>query len=99
MMGPFNMLNTDTAGIGYTVYFYGKNMAPEQYVKFLSINGVAATSENIGNHAYPLWADVYLVTRADLDPASNAAYMRELILSPKGQEIIERCGYVPVCRN
>lgn len=99
MMGPFNALNTDTAGLGYTVYFYGKNMAPEQYVKFVSVNGVAATSENISNHTYPLWADVYLVNRVDLDPSSNAAYMRELILSPQGQEIIERCGYVPISRK
>jgi phosphate transport system substrate-binding protein len=99
MMGPYNVLNNDTAGIGYTVYFYGKNMAPEQFVKFLPVDGVAATSQSIGNHTYPLWADVYMVSRADLDPTSNAACMRELILSPKGQEIIERCGYVPVWRD
>jgi ABC-type phosphate transport system substrate-binding protein len=96
MMGPFNVLNTDTAGIGYTVYFYGKNMAPEQYVKFLSVDGVAATSENIRNHTYPLWAEVYLVSRTDLDPTCNSAYIREMILSPRGQEIIKRCGYVPI---
>jgi phosphate transport system substrate-binding protein len=96
MMGPFNALNTDTAGIGYTVYFYGKNMAPEQYVKFISIDGVAATSDNIRNHTYPLWAEVYLVSRTDLDPTSNAAYLREMILSPQGQEIIKKCGYVPI---
>jgi ABC-type phosphate transport system substrate-binding protein len=96
MMGPFNALNTDTAGIGYTVYFYGKNMAPEQYVKFISIDGVAATSDNIRNHTYPLWAEVYLVSRTDLDPTSNAAYIREMILSPQGQEIIKKCGYVPI---
>jgi len=96
MMGPFNILNTDVAGIGYTVFFYGKNMAPVQYVRYLSIDGVAATTENIHNHIYPLWAHVYLVNRTDMDPGSNAAYLRELILAPQGQEMIARCGYVPV---
>lgn len=96
MMGPFNVLNSDTAGIGYTVFFYGKNMAPVQYIKYLSIDGVAATTENIQNHTYPLWAHVYLVYRTDIDLKSNAAYLRELILAPQGQEMIARSGYVPV---
>lgn len=96
MMGPFNMLSTDTIGIGYTVYFYGKNMAPEQTVRFLSVDDVTPTYDNIISRKYPLWADVYLVSRVDLDPTSNAAHIRDLILSPTGQQLIKKTGYVPI---
>jgi ABC-type phosphate transport system substrate-binding protein len=58
--------------------------------------GSLPTTENINQNTYPLWAHVYLVNRTDIDPGSDAAYLRELILAPQGQEMIARCGYVPV---
>ncbi len=96
MMGPFNALALDTTGIGYTVYFYGKNMAPDHTVKFSSVDGIFPNYENIKSKRYSLWADVYLICRNDLDPSALAAHLREFILAPAGQQVVKASGYVPI---
>ena len=61
-------------------------------VKFLSVNGVAPTVENIRNGSYPFTEDVFVVTAGTPNP-----HVHELIdwlLSPQGQELIEKTGYV-----
>jgi phosphate transport system substrate-binding protein len=96
MTGPYNALLKDSAGIGYTVYFYGKNMAPQNVVKFCSIDGVFPDYNTILSRKYCLWSDVYMISRTDLSQTHSAAYLRDYILSPAGQTLIKSCGYVPV---
>ena len=67
---------------------------PVAPVKLLSVNGVAPTAENIRNGSYPLIYGVFAVTAGIKNP-----HVQELIdwlLSPQGQELIEKSGYVGV---
>jgi phosphate transport system substrate-binding protein len=63
-------------------------------VKLLRINGVEPSEENIRSGAYPLTVEIYAATAG-----TENQRVRELIdwiLSPRGQELVERSGYVGV---
>ena len=63
-------------------------------VKLLRINGIEPSEENIRSGAYPLTVEIYAATAGTKNPR-----VRELIdwiLSPRGQELVERSGYVDV---
>ena len=88
--------------LGYSFLYYIRDMINENKVKFLSINGIAPTPENITNGTYPFADDFYAVT-----VRSNGEYMNperteniekllEWILSAQGQYLVEATGYVPV---
>ena len=63
-------------------------------VKLLEIEGVAPTVENIENGTYPLASYFYAVTRGDAD--ENTLRLLDWILSPQGQELVEKSGYTPL---
>ena len=63
-------------------------------VKLLSVNGVAPTVENIRNGSYPFIQYIYAVTAGTSNP--HVPGLVEWLLSPQGQELIERVGYVGV---
>jgi phosphate transport system substrate-binding protein len=96
MMGPYNALAGDTAGICYTVYFYGRHMAPADNIKFMALEGVFPEYETIASRSYCLTTEVYLLSRADLDPFTTAAHLRDWLLAPEGQGVVKESGYVPI---
>ena len=87
--------------LGYSFLFYIRDMIDENRVKFLSIDGIAPTHENIANGTYPFANDFYAITvRLDgeyLNPerAENIDKLLDWILSPQGQYLVEATGYVP----
>ncbi|MCL2521027.1 MAG: substrate-binding domain-containing protein, partial [Spirochaetaceae bacterium] len=83
------------ASIGYSYGFYVRNMAGRNDIKFLSINDIAPTDENISSGLYPLTTQYYVVTVAGRDN-TEANRLIQFILSPTGQEILRRIGYIPV---
>jgi len=83
--------------IGYSFRFYSTEMVGNDQIRLLSINGVAPTRENIVNGTYPIAGDFYAVTTQNSDPRS--AEFIEWILSPEGQELIEKTGYVGVSKE
>jgi phosphate transport system substrate-binding protein len=66
----------------------------EGQVKILYINGVAPTVENIRSGAYPFTEDIYAVTAGTENP--RVQELIDWILSPQGQRLIEKTGYVGV---
>ncbi len=80
--------------IGYSFRFYSTEMVKNDQIKLLSINGVYPDIENIENETYPLTSYFYAVTRSDVD--ENTKELVEWILSPQGQELIEKTGYTPI---
>jgi phosphate transport system substrate-binding protein len=95
MISPFYAVSDDPLGIGYSVYFYEENMAPNEVVKLVSVDGVKPEYETIQGRQYPFTTEVYAVARADSAPTSVPVQFRDWLLSPKGQELIEESGYVP----
>jgi phosphate transport system substrate-binding protein len=88
--------------LGYSFLYYIKDMIGENKVKFLSIDGIAPTSENIASGDYPFANDFYAITVRSggeyLNPerAQNIEKMLEWIQSEQGQYLVEATGYVPV---
>ncbi len=75
MMGPFNRINSDRYGLGYTVYYYQKFVAAQdRNVRVCALNGVAPNAQTIASKEYPLTCDVYAVIRKDLAAVPNNGY-------------------------
>ncbi len=85
--------------LGYTLYTYFEHETSfygiGDYLKILSYEGVAPTKENIANGKYPLTDGYYAVIRKDLPKEHRARAILDWLKSQKGQEIIERSGFIP----
>ena len=80
--------------IGYTFRYYSTEMVGNDEIKLLAIDGVAPTKENIRNGTYPIASEFYAVTAGTDNP--NVQKLLDWILSPQGQGLVEKVGYVPV---
>ena len=89
--------------IAYSFRFYLQEMVqhgrsrmvkfwPVNPVKLLSVNGITPNVENIRNGTYPFTVDVYAVTGGTTNP--HVQKLIDWLLSPQGQELIEKVGYV-----
>ena len=87
--------------LGYSFLYYIQDMINENEVKFLSINGISPTKENIASGAYPFANDFYavMVKRDDeylnIERTENIDRLLDWINSPQGQYLVETTGYVP----
>jgi len=87
--------------VGYSFLYYAKDMVGENDIKFLSIDGVAPTAENIANGTYPFANDFYAVTlKHYLNPerADNIDAFLEWITGPQGRYLVEATGYAPCAK-
>lgn len=74
--------------IGYGGLAYGRN------VKHCRINGIAALEKEVRNGRYPLIRYLYLYT---IDkPQGETKRFIDYVLSPAGQRIVEKIGYIPI---
>lgn len=95
MMGLVNRIEFDKSGLGYSVYYYTKYMIRSDSIKMLAIDGIYPDYENLKSKKYNYTAEVYAVIRSDLDTASTAYKLYNLLLSPAGQNLINESGYIP----
>lgn len=96
MIAPFYAISEDIAGISYSVYYYEENMAPNERIKLIAVDGFQPTPQNIGDQSYPYTTRVYAVIRDDLPSNSSAYILRDWLLTPEGQSLIEESGYIPI---
>jgi ABC-type phosphate transport system substrate-binding protein len=88
--------------LGYSFLFYIQDMIHENKVKFLTVDGIAPTRENIASGGYPFANDFYAVTAKrggeylNAGRAGNTDAFIEWILSPQGQSLVDATGYVPI---
>jgi phosphate transport system substrate-binding protein len=95
MMGPINMISQDWDGLGYTVYFFEKFMAPNDALKLLGVNGVIPGYNTLRSREYIYTTEVYAGIRKDLDESSTAYLLYQWLMTEEGQGVIEECGYIP----
>ena len=79
--------------LGYSFRFYCTEMMDSD-IKLLSIDGVAPTVENIRNGSYPITTVLYAVSRKG-EENPNVQALLDWVVSPQGQELVEKSGYVP----
>lgn len=80
--------------IGFTFRYYSTEMVGNKEIQLLSIDGIEPTKENIRNGTYPLTSEFYAVTTGRENP--NVKKFIDWIVSPEGQALVEKVGYVPV---
>lgn len=80
--------------IGYSYRYYATTMFANPDAKLLKVNGVEPAKGHIQNGSYPFVADFYAVTNGE--PGGNTKLLIEWILSPQGQELVEKTGYTPL---
>lgn len=82
--------------IGYSFLFFATEMIKNNEIKLLKVDGVKPDKETIQNKEYPLAAEFYAVTAGGNNPNIDAFI--EWILSPQGQELVEKTGYTPISK-
>ena len=82
--------------LGYSVYYYAKNMYTQPGLKFIAVDGVLPSNESINDQSYGYTHPFYGIIPKEPTPEAEAflAY----ILSEDGQKILEACGYVPIMK-
>ena len=80
--------------IGYSFRYYASTMKGSDSIKFLKVDGVAPTPENIASQRYPMTGEVLAITSQHSDP--DCAKLIEWILGPQGQKLVEKTGYIPI---
>ncbi len=78
--------------IGYTFKYFLEGLHQEENIKILSIDNIYPTVENIKNKTYPISTYLYCVTLKS-NQKENVKKLKEFLLSPQGQYIIEKTGY------
>lgn len=79
-------------GISYSTVTQIEN---QQTVRIVPINGISPTDRNlVKNGTYPISRVVYLAVPRRTSPAVKQ--FLELVLSPSGQQAVERGGFVPL---
>lgn len=91
--------NNDKNAIGYSVYYYAKNMYSQPGLKFLAVDGVMPSNDTIANGEYPFVNDFYAVIRKDEPEDSPARKMLGWILSEEGHQAIQDAGYVAIPKD
>lgn len=85
--------NKNTA-IGYSYYYYATTMYTKDTMKFLDINGVSPSYENIQTGLYNIQTAYYAVIRKDEPQDSNTRKLLEAMKSERGQNVAKEAGYV-----
>lgn len=81
--------------LGYSVYYYAKNMYEMPELKFMAVNGVEPSLESIYDKSYPFINEFYAVIREDEPADSNAHKLFDWITEEEGQSLVKDLGYVP----
>ena len=81
--------------IGFSFRYYVTGMLGEGKVKILTINGIAPTAGTIADGSYPVAGNIYAIYRKG-ETNENVQKAIDFMLSPEGQEIVERSGYIPL---
>jgi len=96
MMLAFTTIRSDVNGLCYTVYYYKELIVRDNdLVKIIAVDGIYPDQNTIKNRSYPFTAEVYAVIRSDLDKASMAYKLYELLQTKAGKNVIAESGYFP----
>jgi phosphate transport system substrate-binding protein len=89
--------DTDAAGaLGYSYYYYTKNVWGDGQIKYVKIDGVAPDGKSIADGSYPFISTTYMVLRQGEPADSAASRLAAWVLSDEGKAVAEKTGYIYV---
>lgn len=83
-----------TNAIGFSFRHFSQNMVENGKIKYIAIEGIEPTIENIQNETYPIVDQFYAITAGTDHP--HVEEFIDWMLSEQGQELVKLTGYVPV---
>ena len=86
--------NNGKYAIGYSYYYYANTMYSKDNMKFLAVDGIEPTYDNIKNGLYGIQTAYYAVIRKDEAKDGDARKLLEAMKSERGQEVAKEAGYV-----
>ena len=96
LLDAVSSYNNQGNAIGYSVYFYARNMYSVPGLEFLSVDGITPSNDTIQDGSYPYVNEFYAAIRDDEPEDSPARLLFDWLTSEGGQELIADTGYVPV---
>jgi phosphate transport system substrate-binding protein len=66
----------------------------DKSVKVLTVNGVAASEKTALSKEYPVSRFLYMFTKGE--PKGETARFIKFVLSPAGQALVKKAGFVPL---
>ena len=91
--------DASSEAIGYTVYYYAKNMKYADGLKILKVNDVEPNPDSIRNKEYPFINPYFLVLRNGLEENDPTKILFDWLMSEEGQKLVDKQGYVAVGAN
>lgn len=85
-------ITLDPKGLGATTL---SNAEGNAKMKMIHINGVAPTAATVANGSYPLFTQLYLITRSDSPKAAETQAFVDFVNSDAAKSVIRRHGLVP----
>lgn len=82
--------------IGFSFRYFATEMAVNNRIKLLALNGVHPVQETIRSGAYPFTDSFYALYIDDEHTNEHTKAFITWMLSRQGQRLIEKIGYVPV---
>ncbi|WP_054941427.1 PstS family phosphate ABC transporter substrate-binding protein [Paenibacillus ihuae] len=80
--------------IGFSFLYYASEMNRSDDIKLLAIDGTEPNKDSIKSGTYPYTVSFYAVTAGTSNP--NVQPFLDWIVSPEGQELVSKTGYVPI---
>lgn len=80
--------------LGFTFRFYGEEMAGNEVIRYLAIDGIVPSVNAVRYDEYPLTSEFYIVTTQHSSP--EALKLAQWFTSAQGQRLVEKAGYVPL---
>jgi phosphate transport system substrate-binding protein len=77
-------------GVGYVGMAYTKASG----IKVVSIDGATPSVKSVQDHSYPYWRPTFYYTNGE--PTGLAKQFVDFTISPAGQKIVSRVGFVPI---
>lgn len=88
--------NNSANALGYSVYYYAKNMYTQPGLKFIAVDGVLPSNETINSRDYGYVNAFYGII--PLAPKPEARALLDWLLTQDGQLLLQDCGYVPIMK-
>ena len=85
----------DNGGVGYSVYFYAREMVGNPRVDLIALDGIPPSSATIRDETYPVVVNYYAVKRRD-DHSPATQKLLDFILSDEGQACVNESGLVSI---